>query len=104
MVIGFNNKMKREYSFKEGPRLSDQQNRPSYGSNKMSKDSWTDLRVEEIKRKYDTPSHRKNVSHLSNNDRSRDSINDAGTPSRMLRDSLAHHVNRIDTNSYKRNQ
>lgn len=30
------------------------------------------MRVEEIKKKYDTPSHRKNYSHFGNQERSRD--------------------------------
>lgn len=44
---------------------------PYYTASKQSRDSWTDMRVEEIKRKYDTPSHRKNTSNYGANDRPR---------------------------------
>ena len=44
--IAFNNKMKKEYSFKGNlPTMAEQDNRHSYGSSKYQRDSWTDMRV-----------------------------------------------------------
>lgn len=71
--------MKRDYSFNEmsqqghghlesGAKMTSQ---PYYTGCKQSRDNWTDMRVEEIKKKYDTPSHRKNASYLQPHDRSR---------------------------------
>ena len=59
--------MKREFSFKGGSRVTthihENEQAPlqenDFISNKISRNAWTDLRVEEIKRKYDTPSHKK---------------------------------------------
>lgn len=47
------------------------QPQPYYTSGK-SRDCWTDIRVEEIKKKYDTPSHRKNYSHYGNNEKTKE--------------------------------
>jgi len=64
--------MKREYSFNEismGASECENKHIPSsfYTASKQNRDSWTDMRVEEIKRKYDTPSHRKNQSNYGAN-------------------------------------
>lgn len=71
--------MKREYSFNEisritmGPDPEIKNTNPPYYATNKSRDTWTDLRVEEIKKKYDTPSHRKNYSYYQNNDKAKES-------------------------------
>mgnify|MGYP001331273271 CR=1 FL=1 len=68
-------KMKREYSFNEISQITmgtpdcENKHTPSsfYTANKQNRDSWTDMRVEEIKKKYDTPSHRKTPSNYAAN-------------------------------------
>ena len=72
--------MKRDYSFNEMSQVSTNQlesnskvgSQPYYTGCKQSRDTWTDMRVQEIKKKYDTPSHRKNQSNMGPNERSRD--------------------------------
>lgn len=93
--------MKKEYSFKDSSRLSigpmEHENRYSYGSNKPSQDSWTDMRVEEIKRKYETPSHRKTSSNFSKHERSRDSLHQENTPTPKYHLKESSYLNRLDS-------